>query len=152
MRATKKGKTSEKELRNFYDKRQEDLSIWQDTPVSAQVGQGGGSIVFSIRFSPSELQDLRHQAEARGIKLSEMIRRAAFEWCRGQRVNLEYVGGPQMMVTGCHTRVFSTASVKSGNLSMPQDNTPLSARNDLLYVSPKAGGLLPAQSQRVPFC
>lgn len=47
-------------------------------PVKARISPNLG-IVYSLRFTRDEMKSLRDAAEARGVKLSELIREAALE-------------------------------------------------------------------------
>ena len=143
-KSTQKKKMNEKELQKFYDNKQEDLSLWQDEPVSAQVGKGEGSVVFSLRFSPSELQDLRLQAEAKGMTLSEMIRRAALEWGRNQQLNIEQVRGPSIVASTWRTRLFSKFVLRSASIELTQGDVP---NNFNCVYYPSANADFPSLSQ-----
>lgn len=69
---------NEEELARWFDSRRGDTSNWSATPVKATVRRGG-TVVFSLRFSPEELELLRQRAEQAGTTISELIRSAAFE-------------------------------------------------------------------------
>jgi len=45
-------------------------------PVLATIKENA-EVVFSLRFTPSEMIALRDAAEARGVRVSELVRRAA---------------------------------------------------------------------------
>jgi hypothetical protein len=47
-------------------------------PVEARIKQNAG-IIFSVRFTASEMSQIRAAANARGVKLSELVREGALE-------------------------------------------------------------------------
>ena len=69
---------NEDELAEFFERRRGDTSLWSEKPVKANVRRGG-SVVFSVRFSPEELLLLRDRAREAGITISGLIRSAALE-------------------------------------------------------------------------
>ncbi len=69
---------NEKELAEYYEKRRGDTSLWSEKPTKANVRRGG-SVVFSIRLKPQELQLLRRRAEEEGRTISELIRWGALQ-------------------------------------------------------------------------
>ncbi|MFQ5879556.1 MAG: DUF6290 family protein [Dehalococcoidia bacterium] len=68
----------EKELAQLFEERRGDMSLWAEKPTRAKVRKGG-SVVFSIRFTPDELEMLRRRADVQGITVSELIRQAVLE-------------------------------------------------------------------------
>jgi len=69
---------NEDELAEFFERRRGDTSLWSEKPVKANVRRGG-SVVFSVRFSPEELLLLRDRAQEAGTTISRLIRSAALE-------------------------------------------------------------------------
>jgi hypothetical protein len=69
------------ELAQWFENRRGDTSLWSDAPVKATVRRGG-TVVFSLRFSPQELELLRQRAEQAGSTISDLIRSAALR-CAG---------------------------------------------------------------------
>lgn len=67
---------NEEELAQWFENRRGDTSLWSDAPVKATVRRGG-SVVFSLRFTPKELELLRERAQQAGTTISELIRSAA---------------------------------------------------------------------------
>lgn len=63
----------------FQDHRDED-SEWEEIPEQAE--RRPTSVVYSVRFSPGELTELRRVANTRGVSLSELIRSAVIEHVR----------------------------------------------------------------------
>jgi hypothetical protein len=102
-----RSKVDEKALREKLDARREDMSLYTSKPARAKIGQTG-TIVFSLRFSPSELEDLRLQAQARGITLSEMIRKAALDWGQSHRYQVVVPPQPNVEISVSRTRAPAT--------------------------------------------
>ena len=100
----------EKALREMLDKRRDDLSLYASKPVRAKIGTATGSVVFSLRFSPSELEDLRLQAEARGMTLSEIIRKAALDWGQSHRYQVIVPPQPNVEISISRTRSVATTT------------------------------------------
>jgi hypothetical protein len=69
---------NEEELAQWFEKRRGDTSLWSEAPVKANVGRGG-SVVFSVRFSPDELVLLRRRAQEWGTTISDLIRSGALQ-------------------------------------------------------------------------
>ena len=69
------------ELAQWFENRRGDTSLWSDAPVKATVRRGG-TVVFSLRFAPEELELLRQRAEQAETTISELIRSAALR-CAG---------------------------------------------------------------------
>lgn len=69
---------NEEELAQWFEKRRGDTSLWSDAPAKANVRRGG-SVVFSVRFSPEELLLLRGRAEEWGTTISQLIRSASLQ-------------------------------------------------------------------------
>ena len=90
-------------LQEHYDKRAGDVSGWSPKAVQAKTA-AAGSVVFSIRFSPSELMDLRLQAQARGLTMSELIRQAALEWGKDRSFVVHLRSNPELSVAVANTR------------------------------------------------
>jgi hypothetical protein len=110
MRKRRKPVRHEEELREMLDARRGDVSIYESKPVRAKISSSGGSIVFSLRFSPSELEDLRLQAEARGITLSEMIRKAALDWGQNHRYQITVLPQPSIEISMPRTRSVAASA------------------------------------------
>lgn len=89
-------KMNEKELAQWFERRRGDTSLWSETPAKADVRRGG-TTVFSVRFSPEELDALRERAEQWGTTISGLIRSAA----------LEAVGSPSQVYALTVDRVLS---------------------------------------------
>ena len=111
MRKHRKPLRDEKGLREMLDARRGDVSLYESKPVKAKVSAAGGSVVFSLRFSPSELEDLRLQAEARGLTLSEMIRKAALDWGQSHRYQITVLPHPSIEISTTHTRSLAAAAM-----------------------------------------
>lgn len=105
-----KRRHDEKALRQMLDARRDDMSLYASKPVRAKIGTAAGSVVFSLRFSPSELEDLRLQAEVRGVTLSELIRRAALDWGQSHRHQVVVPPQPNVEISIPHTRSLATAT------------------------------------------
>lgn len=71
------GKRSQKSLADEIQKRKGDTSGWSNGPASVAFRKGDG-VVFSLRLSADELEEIRDRARARGMSVSELIRRALF--------------------------------------------------------------------------
>jgi hypothetical protein len=112
MTKHRKPRRDEKSLRETLEGRRGDMSLYESKPERVKVGSGAGSIVFSLRFSPTELDDLRFQAEARGITLSEMIRKAALDW--GQSHRYQIIVQPQPTIEISMNRTRSLAAATAG--------------------------------------
>jgi len=69
---------NEDQLVEFFESRRGDTSQWSELPARAKV-RGGGSVVFSIRFTPQELLVLRTRARQMRRTISELIRSAALQ-------------------------------------------------------------------------
>ena len=65
----------EQELVEYFERRRGDTSTW-GKPVKAAVSKGG-SVVFSLRLAPEELEHLRQIADEQGRSVSDLIRSAA---------------------------------------------------------------------------
>jgi hypothetical protein len=63
-------------MAEFYQATRGDKSLWSEKPAKAKIRRPG-SIVFSVRLSRSELDEVRKRAEADGLTVSEFVRRAA---------------------------------------------------------------------------
>ncbi len=106
-----KRQRDETALREMLDARRDDvLSLYASKPVRAKIGAAAGSVVFSLRFSPSELEDLRLQAETRGVTLSEMIRKAALDWGQSHRYQIIVPPQPNVEISMSRTRSLATAT------------------------------------------
>jgi hypothetical protein len=71
------GKRSEKSLADEIQKRKGDTSGWSKGPANVALRKGDG-VVFSLRLSADELEEIRDRARAGRISVSELIRRALF--------------------------------------------------------------------------
>jgi hypothetical protein len=71
----RKSRKDEQKLRDTLDRQRGSMEGWSKEPQAAKVSKGGG-IVFSIRFTSDELKEIRRRAEALGVKMSGLIRRA----------------------------------------------------------------------------
>jgi len=58
------------------------------TPINVTVSPDVG-IVFSVRFSRDEMKAIREAAEAKGVKISEVIRAGALREARGDQSGTE---------------------------------------------------------------
>ncbi len=65
----------EQELVEYFERRKGDTSTW-GKPVKATVSKGG-SVVFSLRLAPEELEHLRQVADEQGRSVSDLIRSSA---------------------------------------------------------------------------
>jgi len=102
-------------LRAMLEAHRGDLSLYERRPEEVKLSSGG-SIVFSLRFSRTELEDLRLQAEARGMSLSEMIRKAALDWGQSHRYQVVVQPQPTYEISIAKTRSV-TITVSTGRQS-----------------------------------
>ena len=103
-------------LRAMLEAHRGDLSLYERRPEEVKLSTSGGSIVFSLRFSRTELEDLRLQAEARGMSLSEMIRKAALDWGQSHRYQVVVQPQPTYEISIAKTRSV-TITVSTGRQS-----------------------------------
>src|SRR5437016_3037081 len=94
-----KTRKNERALRQVLEKHRGDVSLYSSKAVKPRTSGASGSVVFSLRFSPGELEDLRVQAEARGITLSEMIRKAALDWGQSHRYQVRIQPHPMIEIS-----------------------------------------------------
>jgi len=99
-------------LRAMLEAHRGDLSLYERRAEEVKLSSGG-SIVFSLRFSRTELEDLRLQAEARGMSLSEMIRKAALDWGQSHRYQVVVQPQPTYEISIAKTRSV-TITVSTG--------------------------------------
>ena len=71
----------EKRLAEELYARRDEEGEWSDKPQKLAVSRPP-SVVYSVRFNRSELEELRIAAKARGMTLSELIRRAVLAHVR----------------------------------------------------------------------
>jgi len=71
----------QRRLANELFARREDEGEWSDKPEGLKVSRTP-SVVYSIRFSRSELEELRAVADAEGVSLAELVRRSALTHVR----------------------------------------------------------------------
>ena len=71
----------EKRLAEELYARRDEEGEWSDKPEKLAVSRPP-SVVYSVRFNRSELEELRVAAKARGMTLSELIRRAVLAHVR----------------------------------------------------------------------
>jgi hypothetical protein len=109
--------------------------VWAEQPTAAKVRKHAG-VVFSIRFSPAELRELRGRAAERGITVSEFIRRAVLVDWPQQTAILDWMSsaGPEIFVV----RAGSCQSVGRTGLTFgpPDAQTSLFSAPDFLYDKP----------------
>ena len=119
----------EEELAQWFETRRGDTSLWSDTPVKATVRRGG-SVVFSVRFSPGELELLRQRAQRAGTTISELVRSAALR-CRADASRVQTVTDERwfapreplaLVLATCSA---SRASGLAFQLSEPPEGEPL---------------------------
>ena len=131
----------EEELARWFETRRGDTSLWSDAPVKATVRRGG-SVVFSVRFSPGELELLRQRAKQAGTTISELVRSAALR-CGADASRIQTVAderwftpqGPLALVLA--TCSASQASGLAFQLSDPSEGK----RAKREYVFGAKGGL-----------
>ena len=68
------------------------------------------AVVFSIRFSPSELDGIRRQADAMGVTVASIIRNAVVDYSLNQTLVLNFASSERPMVT------FMDANLVPNNL------------------------------------
>jgi hypothetical protein len=65
-------------LAAYFEAHKDDDSMWDwSKPKKIRIRRGSPSHVFSVRFSPEELERIDEAAEAQGITMTELIRSAA---------------------------------------------------------------------------
>jgi hypothetical protein len=64
-----------------------DESQWEEVAEVVEAS-ASPSVVFSLRFTPRELSDLRREADAWGTTVSAMIKKAALDWGKSRRVDI----------------------------------------------------------------
>ena len=81
-----------------------DESQWDEIPVELIETSKSPSIVFSLRFTPAELADLRREAEAWDLPLSTMIKKAALQWAREKSLDITLIAGTSAATASSDTR------------------------------------------------
>jgi hypothetical protein len=112
MKGSKRTAKSERSLALSLERRRGKMSDWSETPSKAKVRKGAG-VVFSIRFSPDELEELRRRADEQDVTLSEYIRRAALSHSL-HTVELEWLrpAGPELMLWEPTVRLLSPTKTR----------------------------------------
>lgn len=64
-------------LAAYFEAHKDDESMWSPVGKKIRVRRGGPSHIFSVRFSPEEMERIDEAAEAQGITMTELIRSAA---------------------------------------------------------------------------
>lgn len=91
--ARKKRVSKEKRLAAYYQQHKGDTSIWEAQSTPAEKPKEP-AVVFSIRLTPDELENIRKEADERGIPATAIVRTAIIErhlQCAGI-----YTFGPQV--------------------------------------------------------
>ncbi len=65
----------------YFQRRRNDPAEWTEDAEKVRA-RPRGSVVYSVRFSPDELSDLRRLARFRGVTLSELIRSSVVQHAR----------------------------------------------------------------------
>jgi hypothetical protein len=116
-----KKKAPEKELARKIQRRKGDTSTWSKRSVSADEEKLESAVVFSVRFSPHELDGIRKQADALGVTVASIIRRAVVEHSARQTMVFDFMGAgspPSMVLLGASGVPIATGC-KMRNLGFP---------------------------------
>jgi hypothetical protein len=109
----------------FYEATRGDSAQWSAKAVKAKVRRPG-SIVFSIRFSKDELEEVRVKAESEGLKVSEFIRRATLEYPVAGAAASFRILGPEQTREPSAWAIWDVGS-PSGTRSATLDQEPVTA-------------------------
>ncbi|MGB8413419.1 MAG: hypothetical protein WCE23_11395 [Candidatus Binatus sp.] len=88
----KKKKVTERELAAEIQRHRGDISTWSKRCTPAE-NTKEPAVVFSVRFSPSELDGIRKQADDLGLTVASVIRGAVLEHSACQSVVYNFAGG-----------------------------------------------------------
>ncbi len=78
MLKRKNQRKTEKELATHFQEHRGDVSTWSTQAAQVEVAKEP-AVVFSVRFSPQEIRNLRRQADKRGVTISTYVRDAVLE-------------------------------------------------------------------------
>lgn len=74
----------EEELARYFQRHRDDGSEWETEPEPGRVIKPL-SVVYSVRFTPAELSEIRRAATTRGMSASELIRTSVVNHIRETR-------------------------------------------------------------------
>lgn len=98
-----KKKMTEKELAAEIHRHRGDTSTWSKRSIPAEEQKQEPAVVFSVRFTPNELDGIRRQADALGVTVSSIIRHAVVEHSSMQTAVFDFSGTgstPKMVLLG----------------------------------------------------
>jgi len=96
-------KMTEKELAAEIQRLRGDTSAWSKRSTPAEEKHQQSAVVFSVRFSPNELDGIRKKADALGVTVAAIIRHAVVEHSAHQTVVFDFAGTgsqPKMVLLG----------------------------------------------------
>jgi hypothetical protein len=116
-----KKKMNEKELAAEIQRHRGDTSTWSKRSKPAEEKNQESAVVFSVRFSPNELDGIRKQADALGVTVASIIRHAVVEHSARQTVVFHFAGTsnpPNMVLLGaCSAPIVMGCKMR--NLGFP---------------------------------
>ncbi len=93
-----KRKDSEQDMAKYFQDHKDDEAEWEDEAET--VIHKPTSIVYSVRFSPKELVELRRAARTKGVFLSELIRTSVIQHVREADETRIDIGAPHVKFYG----------------------------------------------------
>lgn len=99
----KKKKVTERDLAAEIQRHRGDISTWSKRATPADEDKKETGIVFSVRFSPTELDGIRKQADDMGVTVASVIRGAVLDHSAFQSVIYNFAGhgySPGIMMLG----------------------------------------------------
>jgi hypothetical protein len=94
---------NEKKLARSLQKKKGKLPL---TGRPSRVRVGGGDVIFSVRFSAEELEELRQRAGAQGIAISALIRKCVFSPSQTAQIDWTTVPFPMAVYSPSRFAMF----------------------------------------------
>jgi hypothetical protein len=116
-----KKKMTEKELAAEIQRHRGDTSTWSKRSIPAEERKQESAVVFSVRFTPNELDGIRRQADALGVTVASIIRHAVVEHSAMQTAVFDFSGAgswPKMVLLGGSCESVATG-YKMHNVGFP---------------------------------
>jgi hypothetical protein len=112
----KKRVKDEQKLRDAFDRKRGSMEDWSADATPAKVAKAGG-VVFSVRFTSEELQEIRRRAAALGTNISGLVRRAVLDESVHQPARVYSISltrKPMLAVFGMVTEGHVTMTGRTG--------------------------------------
>ena len=113
-----RNRENERNLARQLQEHRDDESQWEDEPEEATVNRPA-SVVYSVRFAPNEIEEIRRSAAEMGVTPSEFVRRAAFEKIHRIAAPKNYTSAVRLM--HWHSRALLSNTIDTGGARSEPD-------------------------------